>query len=94
MLAYQQREQRFLVGVLVFGVTQNVLRRYLALHGSRIDTLLLALSEPVRSFLIEVDAQRVSGAQEVFWSSLEAYVGWELDSVMCGRGTRAGRPHV
>ena len=37
-----------------------------------------------------MDAQRVSGAQEAFWSSLEAYVGWELDSVMCGRGTRAG----
>jgi hypothetical protein len=29
VLAYQQREQRFLVGVLVFGVTQNVLRLYL-----------------------------------------------------------------
>ena len=41
-----------------------------------------------------MDAQRVSGAQEAFWSSLEAYVGWELDSVMWGPGTRAGRPRV
>ena len=37
-----------------------------------------------------MDAQRVLGAQEAFWSSLEAYVGWELDSVMCGRGTSDG----
>ena len=39
-----------------------------------------------------MDAQRVSGAQEAFWSSLEAYVGWELDSVTCGRGTRLATP--
>jgi len=83
------------VGGLVFGVTQNNLRQYQVLHSSCIDTLpIFGLSEPVRSFLLEVDAQRVSGAQEASWSSLEAYVGWELDSVMCGRGTRAGRPHV
>ena len=37
---------------LVFGVTQNNLRRDLALHGSCIDTVVdFWLSEPVRSFL-------------------------------------------
>ena len=82
------------VGGLVFGVTQYNLRRYLALHGSCIDTLIFGLSEPVRSFLVGGARTRVSGAQEAPWCSLEAYVGWELDSVMCGRGTRAGRPHV
>ena len=43
------------------------------------------------SFLISVDAQRVSGAQEAPWCSLEKSTGWQVDSVVCGRGTCAGR---
>ena len=66
------------VGLLVFGASQNDLDESLStyIYSQSFSLIRSCTLNPYGSFLIAVDAQRVTGAQEAPWCSLETYAGW------------------